>query len=269
LRPQRSAKIRSGSKIAKTKSLNLKIYFFMIICPNCSHSNPEGAVNCEACYTSLPATKACPSCGVSVQLDATFCGQCGHSFNVAVNPPAPEVATVVALPATVLTSNEPIPTPIVNPPAAIETPAITPPPVMPVVEVSTPTIVPVVEAVAVVAAPATQIQQAAYQLFHLQTNKDIELPPHLQVVLIGKPNEQSPPDIDVSGFPCSEVVSRVHANIRIEGSNYYLEDLGSANGTYVNHNALVKGNRHLLRTGDRIGLGKGDLVTFLFQNSRS
>jgi FHA domain/Double zinc ribbon len=251
----------------------------MITCPNCSHSNPEGAVNCEACYTSLPATKACPSCGVSVQLDATFCGQCGHSFNVAAQVAAPEAATVVALPATVLTSSAPIPAPIVNPPATIEAAAISPP----AVEVSTPTIVPlpepvpvpvpVVEPVAVVAAPpiqvATQIQQAGYQLFHLQTNKDIELPPHLEVVMIGKPNEQSPPDIDVSGFPCSEVVSRIHANIRVDGGNYYLEDLGSANGTYVNHNALVKGNRHLLRTGDRIGLGKGDLVTFLFQNSRS
>jgi FHA domain/Double zinc ribbon len=250
----------------------------MIICPNCSHSNPEGAVNCEACYTSLPATKGCPSCGVSVQLDATFCGQCGHSFNAAVSTAAPE-ATAVPLPATVLTNNEPIPTPIVHPPLAIETVAVAPPPVMPVAEISSPTIVPVpvvapiVEPAAppaVIATPvATQIQQAAYQLFHLQTNKDIELPPHLSVVLIGKPNEQSPPDIDVSGFPCSEVVSRIHANIRVEGANYYLEDLGSANGTYVNHNALVKGNRHLLRTGDRIGLGKGDLVTFLFQNSRS
>jgi hypothetical protein len=252
----------------------------MITCPNCSHSNPEGAVNCEACYTSLPATKACPSCGVSVQLDATFCGQCGHSFNATVNV-VPEAASV-ALPATVLTSNEPISTPIVNPPATIEAAAIIPPPMMPVVEVSAPTVAPVavvepvvppvaipVAAVTPVTPVATQIQQAAYQLFHLQTNKDIELPPHLEVLLIGKPNEQSPPDIDVSGFPCSEVVSRIHANIRVDGANYYLEDLGSANGTYVNHNMLAKGNRHLLRTGDRIGLGKGDLVTFLFQNSRS
>jgi FHA domain/Double zinc ribbon len=248
----------------------------MITCPNCSHSNPEGAVNCEACYTSLPATKACPSCGVSVQLDATFCGQCGHSFNAAVNV-APEAATV-ALPATVLTNSAPIPAPMV-PPATIEAAAMVPPPMMPVAEISPPTSVPVplpepvVEPLPVITAPpipvATQIQQAAYQLFHLQTNKDIELPPHLEVVMLGKPNEQSPPDIDVSGFPCSEVVSRIHANIRIEGGNYYLEDLGSANGTYVNHNVLVKGNRHLLRTGDRIGLGKGDLVTFLFQNSRS
>jgi pSer/pThr/pTyr-binding forkhead associated (FHA) protein len=88
---------------------------------------------------------------------------------------------------------------------------------------------------------------------------------HLNVVHIGKPNDQVPPDIDVSGFPCSEVVSRVHADIRIDGDAVYLEDISSANGTYVNHNALPKGNRHLLRVGDRISLGKGDLVTFLFQ----
>jgi hypothetical protein len=254
----------------------------MIVCPNCSHTNPEGAVNCEACYTALPATKACPSCGGSIQLDATFCGQCGHSFKPAVII-APEPANL-PLPATIFTSNEPPAAPIVQPPvvsipepigvvaAPIATPdlptiAVNPPPIA-VAQAPPPAAAP-----AVIALPpipvATTIQQSAYQLFHLQTNKAIELPPHLTVVLLGKPNEQTPPDIDVSGFPCSEVVSRVHANIRIEGANYYLEDLGSANGTYVNHNILAKGNRHLLRGGDRIGLGKGDLVTFIFQNSRS
>ena len=84
---------------------------------------------------------------------------------------------------------------------------------------------------------------------------------------MGKPNDLVAPDIDVSSFPCAEVVSRVHANIRVEGENYYIEDVGSANGTYINHNVLAKGNRHLLCVGDRIGLGKGDLVTFLFQSS--
>jgi hypothetical protein len=246
----------------------------MIVCLNCSHTNPEGAVNCEACYTSLPATKACPTCGTPVQLDATFCGQCGHSFKSVPNV-ALETASV-GLPATVLTSNEPILPPLMAPstPEAIQV-ATTPTPDLPTIAVNPPVVEPVaIPAVEpVVATPeipvATQIQQSAYQLFHLQTNKAIELPPHLTVVLLGKPNEQSPPDIDVSGFPCSEVVSRIHANIRIEENKYYLEDLGSANGTYINHNVLVKGNRHLLSTGDRIGLGKGDLVTFLFQNGRA
>ena len=87
------------------------------------------------------------------------------------------------------------------------------------------------------------------------------------MIHIGKPNDRVPPDIDVSGFPDSEVVSRSHADIRIEGDAYYLEDTGSSNGTYVNNTPLTKGNRHKLRPGDRISLGKGDLVSFLFQIS--
>jgi pSer/pThr/pTyr-binding forkhead associated (FHA) protein len=116
-------------------------------------------------------------------------------------------------------------------------------------------------------AGATQLQIQQASLLHLQSNTTIEIASSLDVVHFGKPNGQIPPDIDVSGFPDSEVVSRVHADIRIEGDTYYLEDTGSSNGTYVNHAPLQKGNRHRLRPGDRIALGKGDLVTFIFQLS--
>ena len=114
-------------------------------------------------------------------------------------------------------------------------------------------------------ASATQLQLQKASLLHLQSNTTIEIPNHLDVVHFGKPNGQIPPDIDVSGFADSEVVSRVHADIRIEGDVFYIEDTGSSNGTYINHAPLQKGNRHRLRTGDRIALGKGDLVTFIFQ----
>jgi pSer/pThr/pTyr-binding forkhead associated (FHA) protein len=76
-----------------------------------------------------------------------------------------------------------------------------------------------------------------------------------------------PPDIDVSGFPDSDIVSRVHADIRFEGNAYYFEDTGSSNGTYINNSILAAGNRHKLRSGDRISLGKGDRVSFVFQMS--
>jgi hypothetical protein len=268
----------------------------MIVCPNCKHENPEGATNCEACYTALPATKACPACGASIQLDATFCGQCGNSLKPAHNksspillpPPAeptinsePE-AVSIGLPPTVLTSPE-ADIPSISSPAVVAPESGTIPPTGltpdadltdPPEELSVPlpvelveNIVPVqsVETVETAIAPVnTPPQTALYQLIHLQTNIIIEIPPQLQVVNIGKPNDQVAPDIDVSAFPCAEVVSRIHANIRVEGENYYIEDVGSANGTYINHNVLAKGNRHLLHPGDRIGLGKGDLVTFLF-----
>jgi pSer/pThr/pTyr-binding forkhead associated (FHA) protein len=108
-----------------------------------------------------------------------------------------------------------------------------------------------------------QIIQAC--LLHVQTQTMLELPAMVPVVHIGKPNDRVPPDLDVSGFPNSEIVSRIHADIRAEADAFYLEDTGSANGTYVNNVPLPPGNRHRLRAGDRIALGKGDKVTFLFQ----
>jgi pSer/pThr/pTyr-binding forkhead associated (FHA) protein len=116
-------------------------------------------------------------------------------------------------------------------------------------------------------ASRTQLQQTVARVFHVQSSQEIELPQTLSVVHIGKPNDRIPPDIDVSGFPNSEIVSRIHADIRIEGDAHYVEDVGSSNGTYVNNLPLLPGNRHRLRPGDRISLGKGDLVTFLFQLS--
>ena len=112
---------------------------------------------------------------------------------------------------------------------------------------------------------ATQLQLERIILSHVQTGTDIELAQNLDIIRIGKPNSQIPPDIDVSGFPDANIVSRVHANIRVEGDSYFVEDAGSSNGTYINHKPLLTGNRHRLRFGDRISLGKGDLMTFIFK----
>jgi pSer/pThr/pTyr-binding forkhead associated (FHA) protein len=251
----------------------------MIVCPNCSHINPEGALNCEACYTALPATKACPACGASVQLDATFCGQCGQILKPEENqssplespttPPNPlpePLGNVSGLPPTVLSASQSVPTPISATEQEIEPlVAESSPPDLPVTVLPSNEVAPPVTPGATATLKERQLQQSARNLLHLQTNTLLEIPPHLPVVYVGKPNDKFPPDIDVSGFPCSEVVSRIHSSIRLDGENYYIEDIGSANGTYINHNALAKGNRHLLRSGDRISLGKGDLVTFIFQ----
>lgn len=269
----------------------------MIVCPNCNHQNPDGATQCEACYTPLPATTSCPNCGATVQTDASFCGQCGFNLQAAPvgtgvtsapgslpdipdlvtpdplvspdpvsvgsqqpSPVSPLPATVVNQPISAAAGNESSPDPATLPPpptsvasqSATSAPANSSPPPPPL---SSP------------GAAKTQLQLQSAYLMHIQTNTKIELPSNLSVIHIGKPNDQIPPDIDVSGFPNSEIVSRVHADIRVEGDAYYIEDVGSSNGTYINHTPLAKGNRHRLRTGDRISLGKGDQVTFLFQIS--
>ena len=339
----------------------------MITCPSCNHQNPEGSLQCENCYTPLPATTSCPNCGASVQADATFCGQCGFNLQ-AENPPVgtsvveaveetavgslpdisrSELSTTGAIPEMPLSKAEsdilpetdmssPISSPwdeeedlTIGQPRAVsnleptemmnvipdlpdldlaeETTGLDPNssnkmpweaespdldleeigitaekeelveaesenfaiPSEPEVELTagisstSPAPQPVPSEAVVVGATQLQIQTAS--LLHLQSNTTIEIASDLNVVHIGKPNGQIPPDIDVAGFPDSEVVSRLHADIRIEGDAYYVEDVGSSNGTYVNHTPLVKGNRHRLRSGDRIALGKGDLVTFIFQ----
>ncbi len=284
----------------------------MIVCPNCNHQNPDGANQCEACYTPLPATTNCPNCGATVQTDASFCGQCGFNLNVRgsmeggstsapdlipdlpnlVSPdplvelepmsmssqvPDPEVnrssspdptpisplpATIVSQPGNSEAESTVPPDPGTMPPAAV--PVASNPEASQELSSSPP---PASPPVAAPGSARTQLQVQTAQLLHLQTNTQIELPSNLSVIHLGKPNDQIPPDIDVSGFPNSEIVSRIHADIRVEGDAYYLEDVGSSNGTYVNHTPLSRGNRHRLRTGDRISLGKGDQVTFLFQSS--
>ncbi len=224
-----------------------------------------------------------------MRVDATFCGQCGHNLKameskapILLSGPAssPDEPASVGLPPTVLTVPaaelaELAENAVLEPaePAAIE-PDLTVLPILEAVQVPAGSIpvepfpvtsLPLPELNISTAPVSTQLQFAVHQLLHIQTNTSLEIPPQLQIVHLGKPNDQISPDIDVSGFPSAEVVSRIHANIRVEGESYYIEDIGSANGTYINHNILPKGNRHLLRSGDRIGLGKGDLVTLIFQ----
>lgn len=103
------------------------------------------------------------------------------------------------------------------------------------------------------------------KLFHVQSNTYINLPFNLPIIHIGKANDRIAPNIDVSHLPNSDVVSRVHANIRVEGGNYFLEDAGSANGTYLNHSLLAPLTRYSLKVGDRIDFGKDNKVTFLLQ----
>ena len=245
----------------------------MIVCPNCNHQNPDGAVQCEACYTPLPAMMACPNCGASVQSDASFCGQCGFNLKAAIQPsesdvppPPPDESPATIAPdfdvpdlvsPDPLVQLDPLSVAANTPPSASEEPEVgasaaqsTPPSPVPQ---SSPPVIP------------TQIQTQTAQLLHIQTNTVLELASHLSVIHIGKPNDRIPPDIDVSGFADSEIVSRVHADIRVEGDAYYVEDVGSSNGTYINNISLPSGNRHRLRPGDRIALGKGDKVSFLFQ----
>lgn len=65
------------------------------------------------------------------------------------------------------------------------------------------------------------------------------------------------PDVDLDADDPEAKVSRRHARIILRNGQYYIEDLGSTNGTFINRGRrLLPGDRHPLRDGDEIIVGK-------------
>ncbi|WP_349673957.1 DUF6382 domain-containing protein [Lacrimispora sp.] len=100
---------------------------------------------------------------------------------------------------------------------------------------------------------------------------------HLQTVLLTNSQKDTPvkvfksaspgiPDIIITYTPYligkqeglvdyvlnGEAISRIHAKIEKEGNDYYISDLNSTNGTYVNGRLLETNETVLLNTGDEI-----------------
>jgi hypothetical protein len=65
------------------------------------------------------------------------------------------------------------------------------------------------------------------------------------------------PDVDLDSDDPEAKVSRRHARISLNAGAYYLEDLGSTNGTFINRGKrLSPGTRQPLNDGDEIIVGK-------------
>jgi pSer/pThr/pTyr-binding forkhead associated (FHA) protein len=65
------------------------------------------------------------------------------------------------------------------------------------------------------------------------------------------------PDVDLDAHDADAKVSRRHARIVRRNGGYFIEDLGSTNGTYVNRGRrLLPGNPQALSDGDEVIVGK-------------
>lgn len=65
------------------------------------------------------------------------------------------------------------------------------------------------------------------------------------------------PDVDLDAHDADAKVSRRHARVLRNNGSYFIEDLGSTNGTYVNRGRrLLPGNAQSLSDGDEVIVGK-------------
>jgi pSer/pThr/pTyr-binding forkhead associated (FHA) protein len=99
----------------------------------------------------------------------------------------------------------------------------------------------------------------------LPTGRQIQLPPKAEVD-IGRLDAAHDilPDVDLTPDGGLEGgVSRRHCKIHQRDSNYLVEDVGSANGTFLNGSRLTPYLPHVLKDGDRLQVGRVKLrVTF-------
>jgi pSer/pThr/pTyr-binding forkhead associated (FHA) protein len=230
-----------------------------ITCPECGSVNPPESQYCGECGIELSKTEAVPE---------PVAEKSAPNPERPPNPRPPKAAKgatpTAEKPVPPKVEPEPVAEPVAPPPPPEEKAPESPPP-RPSVLASAPPAAPPRPAPAPIAGTRLQLTQAF--LVHAGTGERFELPIGRSLVYIGKPNEELPPDIDISHLPDTDVVSRIHATICIEGEQYALEDAGSSNGTYLNGELIRAGARfrRSLTSGDTLSLGKGDKVSFRFE----
>jgi hypothetical protein len=207
-----------------------------VTCPSCSTDNPAGSLFCEACgYDFTTGTMPRPPDGEG----APSALDLGPAAQAPAPAPAPDA-----------------PAPDAAAPAATQAPEATQAPAAP--SVAPP--VPVQWVTEVWVDPDWYDAQESEEACP-SPGLPAVVPLSRRSILVGRPSASRSihPDIDCSG---DIGVSRRQAQLTTDGQRWWVEDLQSANGTYVGAasgplptSPLPPGQRHELAEDDRIYLG--------------
>ncbi len=195
----------------------------MITCPTCNTENETGAAFCDQCGASLAALNAVAAPAPVPAAAAANAGACPVCGAAAVSGDAfcEECGAALGTPA---------------PSAAVPvtTTGAAPVPTVP-------------------AAPRTVRAQIL-----IGNGQSVDLVGKSSY-LIGREDQVSGiyPDVDTTHSAGDAAgVSRRHAEIVQQSDQWFLQDLNSTNGTYVNNQRVAPHNRQPLHSGDQIRLGK-------------
>jgi len=242
----------------------------MTKCRFCHFDNEDGAAFCEQCKSDLstatpqpvnaphpaaleeePAPAVTEANPVVLEAIPLADGEAG-GLPVAAEVVAAEVVAVHA---------EPLPAPV---PAIAPEPAVTPPQATVNTPPAAAQAMPPVSAPAVApsAAPAVPLPQGAQpRLLVLRGQKrNVEYPLYDGLNFVGRADDK-PVDIDLEDQEPPDRVwcSRQHCCISFEGGELNVEDLNSANGTYVNRQRIYPGQKRGLHVNDIIQIGNVQL----------
>ena len=231
----------------------------MIQCPFCHFDNEDGALFCEQCKSDLgvsastPVAHAEPVEGIptaeplSAEPYEAIPLAASEAIPFAAEPleaqPLPAVPLGETMPASQL--------------AAEAAKALQPPTPAPQAQADQPA------PAAVAAPPVGAVLPAGSQprLLVLRGQKrNVEYPIYEGLNFIGRADEK-PVDIDLEDQEPPDRIwcSRQHACLSFENNELFLEDLNSANGTYVNRTRIYPGQKRQLAPNDIIQIGNVQL----------
>jgi hypothetical protein len=249
------------------------------VCPQCSTPLPPGTQFCTSCgaapatgsgvaagatmfasYTPSAAgpvvpmapvgaaAGACSNCGSALQPGSSFCDMCGAPVSASASsdltvmqPPSVQPSYTPIAPV-----QDQVPAHPSYPPGGSTQvqPAYAPVPLYPALQPG--------------GAPSYAGAMGG-RLVVQQSGAQLAFPSGKTEHVVGRedPASNNFPEIDLNDHGGDEGgVSRRHARLSSSGGQFYVEDLGSVNGTFVNRQKLAPNQRQPLSEGDEIQFGK-------------
>lgn len=204
-------------------------------CPKCRQYNLPGSSYCEKCGVHLKSFQRSPSRSAGSAPYSAYPSQ--QEFNPSTRPtpapsPVPNLPGKAPLPPATsapVYAAPPAPPPPVSPPARPARRAEPTPP------------------------PPRPPEPAPFALLR-EASQGETLPLRWDRNLVGRlsPEDKNFPEVDLGSFPDHGGVSRRHAQITRSEGQVFVEDLSSANGTFLNEVRLQPGLQHPLKDQDEI-----------------